>query len=146
MMTLYIYSFLIWFQGTILWGNKTIRIWCVIIRPIHNFCCPHFAIFIKFEDRLVKIWPLDGCSSDLDGGEINRQTVCLFVSPPPRLKLNLDYYASVWLSIFSSTAIWVIWIWRSIALLIFIIAMYFNDIKKTEKFQWPCGLQDFKVS
>ena len=24
--------------------------------------------------------------------------------------------------------------------------MYFNDIKKTEKFQWSCGLQDFKVS
>ena len=88
MMTLYIYIFLIWFQGTILWGNKTIRILCVIIRAIHNFCCPHFAISIKFEDRFVKIWPLDGCSSDLDGGETNRQTVCLFVSLPPRLKLN----------------------------------------------------------
>ena len=32
--------------------------------------------------------------------------------------------------IFSSTAIWAIWIWRSIARLNFILAMYFNDIKK----------------
>ena len=55
-----------------------------------------------------------------------------------------DY--SVWLRIFSSTAIWAIWIWRYMARLSFIIAMYLIDIKKTEKFQWPCGLQDFKVS
>ena len=70
--------------------EETIRMWCVIIRAIHNLSCPHFAIFIKFEDRFVKMWPPDGCSSDLDGGETNRQTVCLFVSPPPRLKLNLN--------------------------------------------------------
>ena len=28
----------------------------------------------------------------------------------------------------------------------FIIAMYINDIKKTETFQWPCRLQEFKLS
>ena len=42
-----------------------------------NSCCPHFAIFIKFEDRFVKIWPLDGCSSDLDGGETEGALVCM---------------------------------------------------------------------
>ena len=51
---------------------------------------------------------------------------------------------SVWLEIFSSTAIWAVWIWKSIARLNFIMALCFNNInmiKKTEKFQWPCGLQ-----
>ena len=42
----------------------------------------------------MKIWPLDDFSADLDGCETNRQTVCLFVSPPPRLKLNLNKTAS----------------------------------------------------
>ena len=44
------------------------------------------------------------------------------------------------------TAICAIWIWRYIAWLNFITAMYFNNIKKTEKFQWPCGLQDLEIS
>ena len=33
-----------------------------------------------------------------------------------------------------------------IARLNFNIAIYFNNIKKTEKFQWPCRLQEFKIS
>ena len=37
------------------------------------------------------------------------------------------------------------WIWRSIARLSFIIAMYFN-IKKLKSFNGHCGLQDFKIS
>ena len=48
--------------------------------------------------------------------------------------------------LFSSTAIWAIWIWRYTARLNLTIAMYFNNIKKTEKFQWPCGLREFKIS
>ena len=34
---------------------------------------------------------------------------------------------------------------RSIARLNFVVAIYFNYIEKIKKFQYPCGLQDFKI-
>ena len=60
--------------------------------------------------------------------------LCVLNFQPPADSIMTEY-----LNIFKQ---WHLGCLKYIAWLIFIIAMYFSDIKKTEKFQWPCGLQD----